>query len=123
MRSILKRILQTFMVLFFLLLIFRGPVYRYSVKYKDIGNRNIYQITDLGFNKKIDSLAQDFKIDAKTIVAIANKITIEYLSFTNNVAPRNPNNLIIQKKANCIGYSAVFNSVANYLIQKHNLQE
>ena len=53
---------------------------------------------------------------------IADKITKEELKFTTNRASNNPNELINTNQANCVGYSAMFNSIANYLIRKYKLQ-
>ena len=49
-------------------------------------------------------------------------ITTEELHFITSRASNNPNDLINSKQANCIGYSAMFNSIANYLIKKNQLE-
>ena len=54
---------------------------------------------------------------------ISNSITIEVLSFSSKRVSNDPNELIGTKQANCIGYSALFNSIANYLILKNKLDK
>ena len=56
------------------------------------------------------------------IVQISRSITTQELSFTTTQISRNPNDLFISKKANCVGYAAMFNSIANYLIQSNHLE-
>ncbi|EPR68624.1 hypothetical protein ADICYQ_2321 [Cyclobacterium qasimii M12-11B] len=54
---------------------------------------------------------------------IADEITNEELKFTINRASINPNELINTNEANCVGYSAMYNSIANYVIRKNKLQK
>ena len=53
---------------------------------------------------------------------IADKLTKEELKFTKNRVSNNPNKLIDTNQANCVGYSAMFNSIANYLINKNKYE-
>ncbi|WP_025741814.1 hypothetical protein [Aquimarina pacifica] len=53
---------------------------------------------------------------------MADEITKTELKFTTNRASNNPNILINTRKANCVGYSAMFNSIANFLIKNNDLE-
>jgi len=72
--------------------------------------------------ERIERKSKDKKNDLKSIVEVADEITTTELKFTTNRASNNPNELINTKQANCVGYSAMFNSITNYLIRKNELQ-
>jgi hypothetical protein len=118
----MKKTFKIIGTLFLLLIIFRGLIYRTLVKYNEIGTRQEIVIHDKKLINKIDSKSLNKKINIEEIVEIANEITTEALSFTTNNASHNPNQLIHSNKANCIGYSALFNSIVNYIIKKNKLQ-
>ena len=44
------------------------------------------------------------------------------MSFSSYASSNNPNLVYQTGKANCIGYSALFNSIANYLIETQKLE-
>lgn len=73
--------------------------------------------------KWIDEATVERTLDFYSIVDISNKLTMELLSFTFKKTTQNPNELIVTRKANCVGYSALFNTITNYLIQKNGLSE
>lgn len=118
MKTSLKIIAISILVLF----LFRGFLYRLVIKYKDIGTRTEVKIIEKNLIKKIESKSIHKEIDFDKIIAIANEITIEELNFTTSRASSNPNDLINSKQANCVGYSAMFNSIANYIIRKNKLE-
>ncbi len=57
------------------------------------------------------------------IIEMSNAITSDYLRFTFNKASSNPNVISKNKKANCIGYAGLFNSVGNYILEKKKLKK
>lgn len=63
------------------------------------------------------------RIDADKIIDIAGTITSQELVFTTQPAETNPNKLIDSQRANCIGYAAMFNAIAQYLIRQHHLEK
>lgn len=117
----MKRFLKIIAILFLVLILFRGIIYRSFVKYYEIGERIEIKITSKTLIKKIKGASANKTMNSKVITEISNSITIEELSFTSRKTSNNPNELIDTKLANCIGYSAMFNSIANYLIDKNNL--
>ena len=118
----MKKTLKIIGVSILVLILFRGMIFRLAVKYNEIGSRPEIEITSKKLIGKIDSKSENKKIDLKEILEIADNITKEELEFTTNRAPNNPNELIHTNQANCIGYSAMFNSISNYLIRKNDLQ-
>lgn len=57
------------------------------------------------------------------LVDFALDITKNQLSFTFDKCSSEPTRLIKTPKANCIGYSALFNSVMNYILIKRQLDK
>ena len=117
----MKKTLIIIAIPFLILIIFRGSIFRLTVKYNEIGSRPEIEITNSDLLDRIEAESKNKTIDLSTIVDIAKEITTEELSFTTNNASNNPNGLINTNQANCVGYSAMFNSITNHLIRKHNL--
>lgn len=105
-----------------ILILFRGIIFRLAIKYNEIGTRPKIEITSGDLMERIERKSKDKKNDLKSIVEVADEITTTELKFTTNRASNNPNELINTKQANCVGYSAMFNSITNYLIRKNELQ-
>jgi len=118
----MKKIFKIIGISILLLLLFRGFIFRLIIKYQSIGTRTEIKIIEKNLIKKIESKSANKIINLDKIIAIANEITTEELNFTGSRASNNPNHLINSKEANCIGYSAMFNSIANYLIKKNQLE-
>lgn len=123
-RKLLKWFLYT---VFFLLLIgvlFRGPIFRKTISYKSIGQRENYNITNdsltLLINNTIDS-KQNLTIDE--IIQQSLNITSHQLYFTTTKNSINPNVLISTKSAHCVGYACFFSTTCNYLLEKNNLSQ
>jgi len=104
------------------LLVLRGTIYRLVFRYNEIGKRPKVEVTNRYLIQKIEEKSLYQKIDLQEIVEISDEITTKELEFAMYKTSNNPNELINTQKANCIGYSAMFNSIANYLIKKHQLQ-
>jgi len=107
------------------LILFRGYIFRKTIYYKEIGKRKEIRITNIKLlnliNKKSETIS--YKIGLTEVVTIANEITTQELRFTTHKVSYNPNELIITKQANCIGYSAMFNSITNHIIRKEKLND
>lgn len=116
----LVKILVVFVVSSFIL---KGVIFRMCVKYKAIGERPIISITSQNLKARVESSTSMKSMDLKKIVDLAGRITLNELSFSSKKKSQNPNDLINSKEADCVGYAALFNSVANYLILKHQLQD
>jgi hypothetical protein len=119
----MKKTLKIIGISILILILFRGFIYRLLINYNEIGERAVIEITNQELINKIESKSTSREIDFEEIISIANSITIEELRFTGNRASNNPNELMNSRQANCIGYSAMFNSIANYLIKENGLSQ
>jgi len=119
----MKKFLKIIGILILIIVLFREIIYRLAINYRTIGIRTEIEITNKELIKLIETKSKDREVDFKEILKIADEITIEELKFTIDRASNNPNELINTKKANCIGYSAMYNSITNYLIKQNRLQD
>lgn len=117
----MKKTLKIIGISILILVLFKGIIFRLIVKYNEIGSRKEIEIKNNSLLKKIEAESSNKTIDLSTIIDIAREITTEELSFTTYQASNNPNKLVNTNRANCVGYSAMFNSITNYLIRKNNL--
>ncbi len=118
----MNRTLKAIGIIILMLIIFRGSVYRLIIKYNEIGTRPEIEITNESLIEKIENKSANKKMGLKEIVNVAMDIKNKELKFTTNRASNNPNELMNTKLANCVGYSAMFNSIANHLIRMNELQ-
>jgi len=119
----MKKILKIIGLLFLLIIIFRRPVYKEAVKYTVIQTRDCIPITNLNLLNSIEYRAFTKDMNLDKIIENASTITREELSFTFRETSSDPNVIIDTNVANCVGYSAMFNSIANHLIEKNYLEE
>lgn len=119
----MKKFLERTIIVCILLLIFKGFLYRNLISYTKIGARKEYTITNKKIIQSIEEYTKDKELTIDDIIEISNKITSEKLQFSSREASNNPNINFETKKANCIGYSSLFNSVGNYILQQQNLSE
>ena len=119
--SKLNKIIKGIGVLVILLILFRGFLYRNIVNYSKIEARNNVNLTDKVLIKEIDQQIEKNILTIEEIIELSNKITSEKLKFTFSKVPSNPNLIFKTKKANCIGYSSLFNSIGNYILKKQKM--
>ncbi|WP_075341622.1 hypothetical protein [Tenacibaculum agarivorans] len=120
-----KKIKRRFYIFSFLLLIFlcKGPIYRYLINYTIIDSRKNNFLTNQKLILEIEEFTNNESLDIDEIIRISNSFTAKKLAFTFSKAPKNANKFVDHKKANCIGYAALFNAVGNYLLAKNNLTD
>jgi hypothetical protein len=106
-----------------LLLLFKGSIYRWAVHYRSIGTRSDATIVHPKLIKKIESMSDGQRMDVDKLIAIAGTLASRELVFTTQSAETDPNRLIDTHQANCIGYAAMFNAIAQYLIRQHHLEK
>jgi len=104
-----------------LILLFRGPVYRSIINYTIVNHRKNHFLINKKLISEIDVYTGNKSLNINEIIQISNSFTAEKLAFTFSKAPTDANKFVNHKKANCIGYSALFNTVGNYLLVKNNL--
>lgn len=119
----MKKFLECTLIVCILLLIFKGFLYRNLITYTKIGSRKNYKITNEKIIQNIEEYIKDKELTIDDIIEISNKITSEKLKFATKKTSNNPNINFEIKKADCIGYSSLFNTVGNYILQQQNLSE
>lgn len=62
-------------------------------------------------------------LSIEEIIAVSTRITNKNLEFTFNKISNNPNVVYKLKKANCIGYSSLFNSIGNHIIKEQKMTD
>ncbi len=105
------------------LFIFRGPIFRTLIHYSETGTRKHINIDDAQLIENIEASIGDPNMTFEQLVKLSSKLTNDRLSFTFLAASRDPNQVYQSKKANCIGYAALFNSILNFIIEKKKLNE
>ena len=118
----MKKFFKIFGIVVLILILFRGFIFRFAINYTEIGSREKVEITNQKLIGKIISRSKGKRIGVESIAEIADQITRSELRFATSQTSNNPNELIDTKKAHCIGYSAMYNSIANYLIVRNDLQ-
>jgi len=119
----LNKTIKYFGLFIILIILFRGFLYRISVNYSKIKVRNNITLTDKNLIKDIEKRTDGKILSIEEIIQLSNKITSYKLNFTLNKVSSNPNLVYEFGKANCIGYSSLFNSIGNYVIGKQNLTD
>ena len=109
----LKKTIKYFGIFIFLIMLLRGFLYRISINYLEVCTRNNITLTDKKLINEIDNRTSDKILRIEEIIELSNKITSEKLDFTFNKVSSNPNLAYELEKANCIGYSSLFNSIVN----------
>ncbi|WP_442267415.1 hypothetical protein [Tenacibaculum sp. ZS6-P6] len=80
-------------------------------------------MTNQNLINEIDNQIEGKKLSIEEIIALSNRITSEKLKFTFKKVSSDPNLVSEFGKANCIGYSSLFNSIGNYVIIKQKLTD
>jgi hypothetical protein len=118
-----KKILFVIGFLIIGLSLFLGVLFRISVKYAKIAQRDPFEINDENFKTWIDKNSPSEKItNIDEIIDLTLKLTSKRLAFTSLHSSNDPNINFKTGKANCVGYAAFFNIVCNYLLKLNNLE-
>lgn len=121
--KIIIKIFKVLVIVIILLILFRGWIYRNTIQYSRIGQREKIEINNLKLKTLINNEINDRKLSLEEIIEISNRITTEKLNFTFEKSFTNTNDVFLNGKANCIGYSAVFNSIGEYIISEQNYKD
>ncbi len=113
----------TFGLLLGLLLIFKGWMYRKTVNYVMIGQRDNIRLTNKTLIQNLNEEIKGKDLSLEKLIKIADQTTTQQLKFTFGKASNNSNQVVINQQANCIGYSALFNSTMNYLIRQQGKEK
>ena len=120
--KLLKKILYCLLVICFLMLVFKGVLFRLTIKYQSIGTRTVVELSDPQAKARLNKLWEEQEATPEAVVVVARKFTNESLQFTFEKASSNPNMVYQERKANCIGYAALFCSSCSYLADHADIQ-
>jgi hypothetical protein len=121
----MKRLKQTFIILGVLILfifLFRSWIFKTIISYTPIQERKYIELENEKLFQEIEMEMEGAQLTIDKIIHIARRKTNEKLFFTTEKSSRNPNEVLKVGKANCIGYSALFNSISNHLIKNQKLE-
>lgn len=109
------------LALILLLFLLRGWLFRSTVHYSKIGERKVIELKDQKLLDAINSVEKECILSVNQILDITDKITRDHLQFSLGKAASDPNLLANTGKANCVGYAALFCSIANYMFKAEDL--
>ncbi|WP_158973634.1 hypothetical protein [Cellulophaga sp. L1A9] len=118
-----KKIIKYLSLLILLLILSRGVLFRTLVKYSEVDRRKNSVLTDKNLIAEINYQTEGKVLNIEEIIALSNEITSDTLAFSLNKVSSNANSVYTSKKANCIGYSSLFNSVGNYILAEQKLTD
>lgn len=118
-----KKIIKYIGIITILLIIFRGFLYRTFVNYSKVQVRPNITLTDKNLIKEINDQTENKILSVKEIIKLSNRITSKKLNYTFNKVSSNPNLIYELKKANCIGYSSMFNTIGNYILGNQKMTD
>lgn len=107
--------------LLLVIVIFRGTIFRMLIRYEAIDTRRCIELVDNNLIQLLDS--QKYADDLNEIVALAQTITCEQLTFSTTNQTQNSNVLYQRGTAHCVGYAALFTSIMQYLLKKAKLDK
>lgn len=124
-----KKTFQILALLIVLVIIFRAWIFKKSISYTPIGERNTILLVDKKIIQELESEiriqleTKNAKLSIKEIIKFAQIKTSEKLYFSKTKTARDPNIIIKEGKANCVGYAALFNSIAQFMLKSQQLEQ
>jgi hypothetical protein len=118
-----KRMIRVLIVLF-LIFIFKNRLYKWAVHYHEVRLRENIVIENQRLKNELDLWSKNHKSPTlEQIIDFSYAYSIEKADYTFNQCSTNPNKIVDTKKTNCIGYSAMFRSVSQYLLEKNGFDQ
>ncbi len=109
-------------ILGFGLILLRGLIYRLSMNYVKLAERNEIELVDSKFREIIESNRKgENELSIEQIIRISTRLTNRTLKFSMSKVSNDPNVLINTRVANCVGYASFFSTVANKLVKDEGL--
>jgi hypothetical protein len=111
-------------ILLIFIVLFRGSLYRLFFSYKDVGVRIEYPL-NAELSSYIEEQCKDENPEKiREVINLSLRITSGSLFFSSSGKTKiDPAELPSGSPAHCIGYSAYFNTVCNYLIWKYGFTD
>lgn len=103
--------------------LFKRSLFSLAFSFKPVELQHEIVLTDDQLKTEIDTrLAEKKHPTLNELSKACLKISKTYLIFSRKAKSTDPNKLRKHKTTHCVGYAAFFNSLINYVIQKHQLQ-
>ena len=119
-----KRVVLAIIIIPTAAALFRGSLYRLAVTYRSIGERADYAATNGALIWHMDDSAAEKNCpDVREIIKSSLATTSRLLTFSFSGSDNDPNLLIETRRANCIGYAAMFSAICNYRLKQHGLDD
>lgn len=101
----------------------KAYVYNFFIEYKVYYTElPAYKVENIDLKKFIDDNCEGkSRLTVDDIVSKSMKLTKNALSFSTELNSNNPNVLINNDNAHCVGYATFFSAVCNYLIEREQL--
>jgi len=99
----------------------RGWIYRHIISYKITGERKGYELTSQRLRSAIDQELTVLELPLDDLIDISLHQTNSELSFAFEATLQDPNQILQKGTTNCMGYAAVFHSIASHIITKQKL--
>lgn len=110
-------------LLIVLMVLFRGPLFRLSVRYEPLGERPVARIGQQELQQRITSALAYRKLDVGEVVSLSRRITDGRLSFTSGESSNRADDVYQAGKANCVGYAALFSAIVQQVIASGGTEE
>jgi hypothetical protein len=118
------KILVVVLALLLIIFILRGPLYRCFFSYEKCSERQSHSVTSVLLEEYIDSVAGIKRLESvERIVELSHQITSDQLSFQASRSEINPNKLYPNNRTHCVGYSAFYTAVCNYLLKQNGFAD
>ncbi len=123
-KKILIAVFSGIIILLISLFFFRGCAYRTTVSYKENGGRKSYKVKDKNYAVFIENnISSGQEKDIGSIIDLSLQITDAALRYSEEVKEKDPNKILLLKRANNTGYSVFTAATGNYLIDKYKLSK
>lgn len=116
----LKKFLLYLGLILLLLLLFRGPFFRMTVNYTPVSDRGTFKITNPELLAEISKKHNNQELSFIAMIDLANEMTTQRLQFSDANISQNPNETFQSRRANCVGYAALFSSIFTQLAHLQN---
>ena len=119
----MRRGIIVFSLLVLMILISRGWLYRSMICYNKSGEREKIEITNQKLVEVIQSEWNGEHLELSGVLKLAARLTSKTLRFSSIQKSQDPNGMLMDGRASCIGYSAFYSAVLEFLLSEQGEAE
>jgi len=116
----LQKYLKYLGLVVLIILLFRGVLFRVFFVYKPIHTRTLIP---LEHTELTDLLRESRPQTLESIITLSESIICERLSFSSIRQSQNSNTAYERGTAHCVGYTALFSTIVQYLLEQNRLND